>query len=84
MGARTRTVSGTSTLSLIQQLDDGSAHLRAWHISDRSARTMAAVLGQPDVESVTGPEAVAAGRAMVHGSGQYAEVRRTRRGGRRG
>lgn len=84
MGARTRTVSGTTTLTLIHRLDDGSAHARAWHISDHSARVLAAVLGQPGVESVTGPEAVAAGSALVAGSGQHTEVRRTRRGGRRG
>lgn len=84
MAAGTRTVRGTTTLTLIQRLDDGSVHARAWHIPDHIARGMAAVLGGPDVESVTGAAAVAAGSELVRESGQYTEVLGTHGGGRRG
>lgn len=84
MGARTRAVRGTTMLTLIDCLDDGSVHTRAWHIHDHIASGMAAVLGQPDVEAVTGAEVVAAGSALVRDSGQHTEVCRTCDGGGRG
>lgn len=84
MGARTSTVSGTTALTLVKRLDDGSVHARAWDIADHIASGMAEVLGDPDFEAVTGAEAVAAGAELIRVSGQHTEVHSTRHGGRRG